>query len=125
MRLHRLLGTLLGMMLALALSLAHASPAYHRVDKVVKTATGWQVHVLMMSAPGYNNYSVGITVGGGRSSLQQHAQQGSANGTGVAILNLPSGQYRSGQTVRVISSWRGQGRIHYWGQDSGSLASLP
>jgi len=126
MRPHRWLGPLLGMVFLLAASLAHANIAYHTVDKVVRTATGAQIHVLMNSAPGYNGFSVGITSpSGNRYSGQQYSTHGRANGVAAAIIVVPYTQYRSGQQVRVISSWSSPYRTHNWGNDPGSVVTLP
>jgi hypothetical protein len=124
----RWLGVTLGALLALAVP-AWATPAHHTIDKVVKTATGADVHVLMHSVSGYNSYSVGVTLSGGRTAAQQHAKSGTTQSTGEVILNVPyNATQKTGTQLRVISSWPrpgGHGGSHYWGDNSDSLITLP
>jgi hypothetical protein len=124
----RWIGATLGALLALVALPASATPAHHTIDKVVKTAAGADIHVLMHSAPGYSRYSVGVTAHtGSRSSPQQHAKTGSTSSTGEAIVHVPyNATQKTGTQLRVISSWpRPSGGSHHWGQDQGSIITLP
>jgi hypothetical protein len=112
---------------ALAMSPGRAfANAQHTVRSVTRVGNGAQIRVVMQPSGAYNRFNVGITATGGRSAPQQLGQSGSAAGPTEVTINVPyGGTYRSGQQIRVISSWPAMNRIHYWGDQPNALVTLP
>jgi len=121
------LGLLAFLVIAFIGTGAHATPAHHTIDKVTKTRTGATIHVLMRPAPGYSQFSLGVTAHtGSRGSPQQLPTTGNSASVSEVTLHIPYGTaYKTGQQLRVISSWPAMGRIHYWGRDQTSIVTLP
>ena len=120
------LATLLGLGAATLLPARALANANHQVRGARAVPGGAQVTVVMIPAGSYTSFHVGVTVSGNRSSTQEHGTRGTAHGPTEVKLHIPyGGIYRSGQTIRVISSWPAQGRTHYWGQNSDALVTLP